>query len=464
MGRIGRLLGSIPLVPTKRSLSRRLVGRLLSRERGEADFLGLVRDEGGWHRVPCDYETDGDAELAVPLDGSEPYPADGVGGDPGTLFGVPVVTGFRNFGCVRQLPATKVARDVVVYDSEGTDPDTDGVEPGEGPESVEESAGDEDAGESLPPANRREAVAPLVALAGLAIAAYLGYTGAWLWAAVFGAPSVVLGGIWLAERNAVGAEYLLEKAFDWQVGDADALALVQDTDGQWALERVDYNLEDQLYESRDSGYVFDAESTGAQPATLAGAPVGLANGRFPVFMSPLLARIGRNVREERLAGDPTPVETESGEVRIETRVETMGGGIYDADGRAIATDGGVPQNVPEPIESTPEYNDIEVRERAFVSPDDVKLIGLDETTQEKLSAMLERVKASQNAPGGELRDQMVKYGGYVMMLILGWWMGQQAGGGGGGGGVSSPLSTMDAAPMLADAGAWLANAAAVGVV
>lgn len=459
MSRLGALAAGIPLLPTKRSAGRRLIRRALGRRLGDDDVLGLVRDQEGWDPLPCNYVTDAGETWLEPVDGSDRYPADGVGGDPGTLFDVPVAIGYRNFGAVRELPKTSFGRDVILHEDDVVDV------PGDG------SGADPDPS----PVERLEGHVPHIGLGIGAAGVFAGIGLFWWFGLLFWALGVGLLG---AAATAAGADAwraggatdaALERGVKWIAGDADALVLVKDTDDQWALERADYELEDQLYRSRDSGNPYDAEAVGAQPGTLCGVPVGVANGRFPLLMAPLLPRLGRNHSKERYAGEPRLVEQEDGSTTIRKAVDAKGGGYYDGAGQPVALpDGGSVEDAPEPVETTPEYNDIEVRERAFVSPDDVKLLGVNEGTQEKIAAMLERVKASQNSPGGELKDQMLKYGGYVMMLIIGWWMGQQAGGGGGGDGGSSvgsavPLSA-DPVALVGDTIAWAPVAVATGVI
>lgn len=399
-------LGKIPGVPTRRGLGRLLVTRGLAKRRGDADFLGFVRDQDGWHLVPSNYETEGDKEWGVPTDGSDRYRADGIGGDWGTLYGVPVVVGYRDFGAARQLPNTQVARDVIVpggaVQDEGEDVDVDRP--------------DDESGGLLP-----------------------GFT----------------------IPNPAG-DWRLSRGLKWIRGDADALDLVQDSDGQWALERVEYRLEDQMYRSRDSDSPYDAEGAGCAPKPLAGVPLGFSNGRFPSMLPPVRCRLGRNTVEGRLAGEYVPQFDEDGNVKIDKHGEPMftqevdswGGATKDASGRPVLADGGVPESAPEPTEVTPGWNDIELEERAFVNPDDIKQLGDPETTQEKIEAMIERVKASQNTPGGDLGAKALQYGGYFLALILGWWFGQQSAGGGGGEGGGASVS-----PVMVNAKAHVADAA-----
>ena len=115
----------------------------------------------------------------------------------------------------------------------------------------------------------------------------------------------------------------------------------------------------------------------------------------------------------------------------------------------MVPDGGEVQAATNPTEVDARHNDIWVEERAFVLPEDAKLLGGTEETTDKIQTAKERVKASQNMPGGELADKIMRYSGMFLALIMGWWMGSQSGGNGGEAGSAVPTPVqMDITPMM----------------
>lgn len=396
MGLIGTVAGRIPGIPTKRSLGRRLASRGYDKFRGDADIVGHVVSPEGWELVRADYETDDENEFYVPRDGGRAYPADGLGADPGTLFGTPIAVGYRDFGCLRQVPNTQIARDVILLEDE-----------------VDDS-------EETPPGRIERAVERL--------------------------PDVIASRVpeWVTDQQ-TRAEMMIAKGLALIQGvsllgsgtDADALNLVRDTDGRWGMERVDYDVDIGWYDSRDTGHPYNTEGIGAEPKDLFGTPVGYSLSKFPRMMAAVTPRLGRNMHESKLADGG----------------KEYGGGYYNASGEVALTDGGEVETdggMPAPKSIEARHNDIWVEERAFVLPEDAKLLGGNEETNDKIQTAKERVKASQNMPGGEIADKIMRYSGMFLALIMGWWMGSQsAGGGGGEAGSSVPTPVqIDMMPMM----------------
>lgn len=403
---IGSILGRIPGLPTKRSLGRRFIRRCYEYYLGDADVLGHVKGpDGVWHLVPADYaeelppewrgeipraERERVDEWYIPTDGSRPYPADGVGGAPGTLFGIPIAVGYRQFGEARRVPNTEIARNVYLLGGERR---RDEVEPSaEGSGFDRLTDGVRDRFRWLLDADARAD-----------------------WFGEFG-------------YKLYRGTKLLGKGYT-----ADALQYAQDPDGRWALERLQFNADMGVYESLATGKPADPSGLGAEPAEIFGQFVGYGNSDEPTLKAAITPRLGRNLHEEELA------TAENGYANGGPTVDTVGGQVYDQSGQPVATDGGVELET-EPKEATYRHDDIMLEERAFVLPEDTRLLGGNQELSEQIVTMVERAKVSQNMPGDGMMDAAFRYGGIFMGLILGWWFGQQSGGGGGGGGVSGAVT------------------------
>lgn len=396
MGLLGTAMEKIPIIPTKRSIGRRLATRGYDNYRGDADVVAHVVSPSGWELVRADHETEDEMEYYVPRDGGKKYPADGVGADPGTLFGTPITVGYRDFGCLREVPNTEIAREIhILESSEGQSEDLKKSETG-----------------------WREEVGSYV-------------------------PDVISSRVpeWITDSNA-RAEMLISKGLALIRGtklfgsgaSADALNLVRDSDGRWGLERVDYDVDIGWYESRDTDLPYSTEGIGGEPKGLLGTPIGFSLSKYPRMMAAVTPRLGRNMHESKLADAGT----------------TYGGGYYNENGEVVVPDGGeVTAGAPNPTEVEARHNDIWIEERAFVLPEDAKLLGGNEETTDKIQTAKERVKASQNMPGGALADKIMRYSGMFIALIMGWWMGSQGSGGGGEAGSAVPTPvTMDMTPMM----------------
>jgi hypothetical protein len=73
------------------------------------------------------------------------------------------------------------------------------------------------------------------------------------------------------------------------------------------------------------------------------------------------------------------------------------------------------------------HNDIIVEERALVWPDDIKLLGGEDVTQDHLDTIEEQVRALGNPPGGEWIQTASKLGGVILAFIVGVTLGDPSG-------------------------------------
>jgi hypothetical protein len=449
MSKLNAILERIPLLPSKKSLGKRALTRGLNYVKGDAQVVGHVKDVDSWDLVPADYATElpgewrealppHEVEMAdewyIPQDGSRPYPADGVGGSPGSLYGVPIAVGFRNFGHVRRVPNTDIARNV----HKGVQtPGEDDAEPVREPvvtaseereiqnqrENRIESALNRlssrlnGVSEQLPDSivdrvpdesSVAETVAERTPVKPI--------RQAWTWLQRTREDRASKDKI---GRQLVGIGYALMRGeyITKSGADADAVTLVRDEDGQWAVERIDYDVDDGWFESRETDNPYSAGGIGAEPVPFAGTPIGYSLSKYPQLLAAVTPRIGRNMHEVKLA--------EGG--------EKYGGDYLNANGQITVTDGGHPE-MPNPEQAQTGQDDIMLEERAFVTPEDVSLLGGNEDVTEKIKTIEDRAIASQNMPGSGAMQMMMRYGGLFMALIFGWWMGKQSAGGGGGGG------------------------------
>lgn len=387
-------------------IGKRWLAKALERERGEADVLGFVKGNDGWELIPCDIETDGDEQWFIPLDPAERrFPADGVPSEPSTFLGTPIAFGFKEFGALSQLTQVEIGRDVVIdldkLQADETDPDAD--QPGDGG-----SGG----------ASGRVSVRHVTSISGRMRQ----------WVAD-----------WVAGFRTGWENLQWAKGWAWTQGKTSALIIEQDGDAALVGERANYNAgakEPEWYICDKSGYRYDARGAGAPPEPLGTATVGLAVAEIPKLVAPSLARVGRNLIKRR----------------IKDGTKQYGGSLMQ-DGETALTDGGinVDGGIPEPKVARPANGAIEVEERAFVNPEDVKLLGGAQETQDKIETLLEQVEAKENTPGGSMGRTVLHYG----MIILAFILGAQLGGGDAGGGVTNVI------PMMLEPMAWLPEVLAV---
>jgi hypothetical protein len=425
MSLLGAVVGRIPGIPTKMSIGERLAGWGLGLVQGDADVVGHVRTPRGWRLVPAVYRTEGDDEYYRPVEGGRDYPAGGVGGDPGSLLGKPTAVGFADFGALRQLPNTAVARNVTLVQSTVSVDDQTGAD------------SDEPEDDSELPEGRR---------ARLKVRAGRIGQGALSLSATAAKRAVE----WLRDGDklpskrrvgrslyAAGLALIRGKKLAGKGYDADALLLRRDADGLNTFKRVDYSTDNDWLEPRDDEIGFSVDAIGAKPATLAGQPVAYTQSSYLRCFAPSAARLGRNMHEEKLTDGE---ELLGGDLQVTTP---------SGDDPLAVADGGtatVPEDAPEPQRAKTRTDDIIVEERAFVLPEDVSMLGDSEQAREKVKAKVERVRASEHLPGDDWASMAFRYGGIFMALIMGWWFGQQSAGGGGGGSLPSvnvPFGTMN---------------------
>lgn len=386
---VTQYFGRIPLLPTRKGAGQRLLGRAFQRIRGDSDVLGIVLTGDGWDFVPGNIQTEGDEQWIIPTDGSKPYPADGVEKNPQRLLGCPIAVGYRGFGSLNEITNLRIARDVIIdRTSDGVD-DVDDLAD-EDDEEADESEWD-DFKEYIPEAVRSRL------------------------------PD---------DFSEWSTDKMLVWGWKWLQGGADALVLEQDGDSAWVLERADYQTGDgpEWYRTRGGGYRFDARGAGAPPTDTPAGSLSTSYGPVPKLLAPTLCRLARNMHEGK----------------IETGNEERGG-TYEigqsGTPRAIA-DGGQIEGAPSAKKIEPRPGDIQVEERAFVSPEDVKLLGGAQETQDKIQTLLKQTEAKENLPGDGLGSEILKYGQLILALILGYWMGGGTGSGDGGGGSMGDISPM----------------------
>lgn len=263
MTAIAYYAGRIPGVPSKRDRGEKRIHKALENIRGDADVVGIVRTNDGWDFVPGDIVDEGDEEWVVPTNSDrQPYPADGIPDTPPTLFGVPVTIGYRNFGCLNEVPNVNfidrsISLEELVYDHAIDAPATDG-------ESTATN-GEPDQADGNDPRGR--------------------LASAW-----------DRFGDWRQRRR-------LSTGWGWLQHDAEALVLQQDGDAALSIERLDYDLKGdgpEWYISRKTEYYFDARGHGAAPQTIETAKLGLAYGPVPKLIAPSICRIARNMQAEQL--------------------------------------------------------------------------------------------------------------------------------------------------------------------
>jgi hypothetical protein len=452
------MLEKIPLIPTRKSIGERWLGKALNRRRGDADVLGFVVGNDGWEFVPCDIESDGDEQWFIPVDGSKRYPANGVSPEPTRLYGCPVAIGYKDFGAVSETTNSEIARDVIVdfrpdaltdiqvaevkeyiaesvseqpdadaEDSDGDDGDADciDVDESEVTVDVDEHTVEVTQPVDLASSTRADLEDDIAAEYGLDAAAVLVTTTS--------DDESRLPSLKLRSRLASwwhGVQW--SKGWGWTQGGADTLVLEQDGDSALVLERADYQAgseEPEWYVCRSSGYRYDARGHGAPPSEAGPADLAVAFAAIPKLLAPSVCRVARNMHEGK----------------VEMQSYQYGGNLLDSNGNEIATDGGT-NGIPQPKTATTSEMDLEVEERAFVSPEDVKLLGGAQETQDKIETLLKQVEAKENTPGGALAKNLLDYGKIVVAFILGAVL--AGGGGGGGGGMPSVPMMIDVSPAM----------------
>lgn len=409
MGKLGRIAERLPLVPTWRSLGGRMLGRTLARVRGEADFVGLVLGDDGWEVIPCNMVKQGEQQWGVPLDEElRPFPADGIPMEPSAFYGTPVAIGYKDFGSLNEIPNQNISRDVIitVENSDGDDGDDDDDD---GEETVTEPSRLGRAGQRLKGGVVRVATAP---------------------------------GRGLSRARSRFAAWEETKGWQWLQGDAGALVLEQDGDSKLVAERADYQTGEDgpdWYEARRSGYYYDARGAGAPPTSLDGSDFSVAHAQTPKLLAPVLCRLARNMHEGRIVAPEQA--TFGGDVK---HVQGDGDVLATDGGRDVASDGGTQAK-----STVATHGDIMVEERAFVQPEDVKLLGGAQETQDKIQTLKKQVEAKENLPGGNLGKRLLDFGKIVISFILGAVLAGGGGGGGGGGGSipSSPVF-IDPTPLV----------------
>ena len=366
----------------RKRIGRYWLGKELNHMRGDADVLGLVRAAEGWEFIACDFDSDGDDQWLRPVDDDErPFPAEGVPEQPPRLYGCPIAIGYKQFGALAEIPNVEIARDLII----------DARTPGSDREDV--PAGD-----------------------GAADPGVLDRMRGW-----YRDKKAGLASWW--------SDWRFSRGWGWTQGRADALIIEEDGDNAVVMERANFTAgqdEPDWFET-GCGYYYDARGHGGPPTEAGPADVGIAYAEVPRLLAPSLCRLSRNMRE----------------VKIEDGTYQYGGRAVDAQTGQAMTDGGAAalgDGMPEPKVAQPGDGAIEVEERAFVDPEDVKLLGGAQETQDKIETLLKQVEAKENTPGSSLASNLLDFGKIMVAFTIGSVLG--GGGGGGGGGSMIPLSLM----------------------
>lgn len=358
-------LGHIPGIASLQARGEKRVGKTLEHARGDADVVGLVRGNDGWELVPGDIRDEGDEQWVEPHDPDErPYPADGIPDTPPRLWGVPVCFGYKDFGCLNEVPNTRIRRETATLS------DLVGDAPSWATDDSDDSdtMGDNDDATDTP--SRRERLAA-----------------------------------WWRDRR-------LRTGLSWLQSDAEAVIIKQDGDAVLSAKRADYNNPDddgpEWYETRSHGYYYDARGHGAAPEPFHDtADIALAYAPYPKLLAPVICRIARNHRAGRLVTDPA-----------EVRQQQAGGPGTNGAGEQAVADGG----------ATPlRHNDIIVEERAMVWPADIRMLGGSEETQERIETLERQVRAKENPPGGEWLKNAGRIGIVLLAAIIGMAVGDPSG-------------------------------------
>lgn len=429
---------SIPLIPTKKAIGERWLGKALNSERGDADVLGFVLGNDGWEFVPCDIESDGEEQWFVPIDGSKRYPADGVSPEPTRLYGCPVAVGYKDFGAVSETTNSEIARDIYLNANPGALSDVERANAAElvtdrinemlidDTDLVDESEIDV---EVMSDWVRVSQPLSLTADETIDIEETIADEFDLHWVDVVvqkhgdeeRSPSIRsrLSNWWGDVQWSMG--------WSWTQGGADTLVLEQDGDSAIVLERANYHAgkdEPEWYIADKSGYRYDARGIGAEPSEAGTANLAVAFAPVPKLLAPSICRVARNMHEGKIC---------------EQKLQ-YGGHVYDSSGNELVSDGGTIDGMDMTAKATvTDELDLEVEERAFVSPEDIKLLGGAQETQDKIETLLKQTEAKENTPGGTLASNIVDFGKIVIAFILGAVL---AGGGGDGGGASGVVPLM----------------------
>jgi hypothetical protein len=446
MTSIGHTLGKIPGVPSYADRGRKKLRKALADywSRYDADMIALVRSEIGWDFEPVKrHELDGQT-WAEPLDSDGPwYPADGVPENPPELWGVPVALGYRDFGCLPEVPNTQffgsptqagqaTVAGALTLPSAGDAPgDTDDTgesgadrpdtqdlldetetllqdpeaaqnpgsvwtnadPPGADSESADDTAaetGDDSDGDSDDGDDADDSPDGLRAR----------------WRA------------WRERRAVAKRKKRARKGLQMMQRGSTALIVVQDGDSVLTCKPATYVTDTKGPEwyvtddGKDKKY--DAREAGSGPIALDKADIGMAFGPVPKLIAPVLPRIARNVHSLRVADNRAQFAPEQGGEQPQTPTNPQNGNASGDD--AAVPDGGQVR-----------HNDVIVEERALVWPADIKLLGGEHETQDHLDTLEEQVKALANPPGGEWLAKASKLGGIILAVLIGVTLGDPSG-------------------------------------
>ena len=88
-------------------------------------------------------------------------------------------------------------------------------------------------------------------------------------------------------------------------------------------------------------------------------------------------------------------------------------------------------------------------ETAHVRPEDVKLIGGAQSTEDKIETLLRQLEAKANMPGTDTLSRAIWYAAVIGAFAVGALFSGYSGGGGGGGVPNpTPIGSVDIAPAL----------------
>jgi len=450
---IGYALGKIPGVPSYADRGRKKLRKALGDywSRNDADMIALVRSEIGWDFEPVErHKIDGQT-WAEPLDSDGPwYPADGVPENPPELWGVPVAVGYRDFGCLPEVPNTRMfdsptqagqdtvagtltfpSADEDAADTADTD-DADGAE--------ESSTGRPDTQDLI---NETEQLLQTPAGGQRPTSASAGAGGGVDWlntndetdngtdaagadetddeaaANTDDSPGGLRGRwrAWRDRRRAAKRKKRARKGLQMMQRGSTTLIVKQDGDSVLSCKPATYvtDTEGPEWYVTDDGKEkkFDAREAGSGPITLDRADIGLAFGPIPKLIAPVLPRIARNIHSLRVADNRAQLVSEQGADKPQSPVNAQNGSTGD---NAAMSDGGQVR-----------HNDVIVEERALIWPADIKLLGGEHETQDHLDTLEEQVKALANPPGGEWLETASKLGGIILAVLIGVTLGDPSG-------------------------------------
>jgi len=341
MTRIGYTLGKIPGVPSYADRGRKKLRKALADywSRYDADMIALVRSEIGWDFEPVKrHELDGQT-WAEPLDSDGPwYPADGVPENPPELWGVPVALGYRDFGCLPDVPNTQFfdsptqAGQATVAGAVTLPPvDEDGAD------DTAESATDRrdtqdllDETETILQNPEAAAQNPELVWADSDAPAADGDTAADTAAETDDdsdgdsddaddaddSPDGLRARwrSWRERRAVVKRKKRARKGLQMMQRGSTALLVIQDGDSVLTCKPATYVTDTKGPEwyvtddGKDKKY--DAREAGSGPITLDKADIGMAFGPVPKLIAPVLPRIARNIHSLRVADNRAQLVSE----------------------------------------------------------------------------------------------------------------------------------------------------------